>query len=164
MVYNVFPSGTGEIISGRVTDSSGNPLSGFTVTASRSSGGTYSATTNAQGIYALAGIPSASTYTVTASKSGYTFNSRSVPIGTSMDYKTITGNYWGANFSSTIASCTYTLSPASSLVSSSGNTGTVAVTTSSSNCSWTAVSNASWITVTSGNSGTGIGNHKLKIL
>ncbi|HEY5521660.1 MAG TPA: hypothetical protein VIK21_00630, partial [Desulfuromonadaceae bacterium] len=51
--------------------------------------------------------------------------------------------------------CTYTISPTSSLLSSSGNTGTVAVTPSSSTCSWTAVSNDSWITITAGSAGTG---------
>ncbi len=54
-------------------------------------------------------------------------------------------------------SCTYTILPTSSLFSSSGNTGTVAVTTSLSSCAWTATSNNSWITVTSGSSGTGNG-------
>jgi len=40
-------------------------------------------------------------------------------------------------------SCTYTISPTSATLSSSGNTGTVAVTTSSI-CFWTAVSNAGY--------------------
>ena len=54
-------------------------------------------------------------------------------------------------------SCAYTISPTSSLFSSSGNTGMVTVTTSSSSCSWTAVSNAPWITITAGSTGTGNG-------
>jgi len=98
-VYNVFPSGTGEIISGRVTDASGTPLSGVTITASRSGGGSYTATTNAKGIYALAKVPSASTYTITAGKTGYAFDSLSVSTGTSTDNTTTTGNHWGANLS-----------------------------------------------------------------
>ena len=101
VIYNVFPSGTGEIISGRVTDSSGNPLSGVTVTATRSGGGTYTATTNAKGIYALTKVPSASTYNINASKTGYSSSSLSVSTGTSTDRTTTTGNYWGANFSLT---------------------------------------------------------------
>jgi hypothetical protein len=156
VVYNVFTSGTGEIISGRVSDSSGNPLSGVTVNATRSGGGSYTAATNAQGIYALAKIPSASTYTLTASKSGYTFSPLTVSIGTSTDSTTTTGNYWGANFSPSGTSCTYTISPTTASVSAAGGTGAVTVT-AASGCSWTALSNVSWITVTSGSSGSGNG-------
>jgi len=53
-------------------------------------------------------------------------------------------------------SCTYSISPTSQSFGSSGGTGSVSVTTQSG-CSWTAVSNASWITITSGSSGTGSG-------
>jgi hypothetical protein len=55
------------------------------------------------------------------------------------------------------ASCTYDISPTSSLFSSLGNTGMVTVTTSDSSCSWSATSNASWITITAGSAGTGYG-------
>ena len=65
-IYNVFPQGSGEIISGRVLDAAGSPVNGAKITATgeRQS---YSATSNSQGIYALAKIPAASTYTITAS-------------------------------------------------------------------------------------------------
>jgi hypothetical protein len=53
-------------------------------------------------------------------------------------------------------SCTYSISPTSRSVSSSATTGSVAVT-ASSGCSWTAVSNNSFITVTSGGGGSGNG-------
>ncbi|MEK7409400.1 MAG: S8 family serine peptidase [Acidobacteriota bacterium] len=52
--------------------------------------------------------------------------------------------------------CTFSLNPTSRTLSSSPGTGTVTVTTASG-CAWSAVSNASWITVTSGASGTGSG-------
>ena len=52
--------------------------------------------------------------------------------------------------------CAYTVSPTSGSFSSSGGTGTVSVA-SSAGCSWNAVSNSSWITITSGSSGTGSG-------
>ena len=52
--------------------------------------------------------------------------------------------------------CTYSLSPTSESFSASGGTGSVDVTTQSE-CDWTATSNASWITITSGSSGTGNG-------
>ena len=58
---------------------------------------------------------------------------------------------------SAVISCTYSISPTSQSFGSSGGTGSVGVTASSSSCTWTAVSNAAWITVTSGGSGTGNG-------
>jgi len=100
-VYNVFKDGTGEIISGRVTTAGNTPISGGTVTATRSGGGTYTTTTNAKGIYALAKVPSASTYTVRVTKSGYTFNSQVVSTGTSTDNTITSGNVWGVDFKGT---------------------------------------------------------------
>ncbi len=52
--------------------------------------------------------------------------------------------------------CSYSISPGSQRVDSGAGTGTVAVSTSST-CTWKAASNASWIVVTSGASGTGDG-------
>ncbi|HJW87015.1 MAG TPA: BACON domain-containing carbohydrate-binding protein [Candidatus Brocadiaceae bacterium] len=53
-------------------------------------------------------------------------------------------------------SCTYSITPTSQTFRASAGIGSVTVTAGSS-CSWTAVSNATWITVTSGGSGTGNG-------
>ncbi len=103
-VYNVYTTGSGEIISGRVTDSGGNPISGASVTAVLGGGGTsYSTTTNANGIYALAKILSGSTYTVSVTTSGYTFSNQTVSTLTSADYTapsyiSTVGNKWGINF------------------------------------------------------------------
>lgn len=56
------------------------------------------------------------------------------------------------------ATCTYSISPTIQIFSSANAaSGNVTVTTDTS-CSWNAVSNASWITITSGNSGTGTGS------
>jgi hypothetical protein len=53
--------------------------------------------------------------------------------------------------------CAFTISPASSnLTSSAATTGTVTVT-AGTGCSWTATSNASWLTITAGASGSGNG-------
>ncbi|MEK6374280.1 MAG: BACON domain-containing protein [Acidobacteriota bacterium] len=55
--------------------------------------------------------------------------------------------------------CSYTLSPTSKVILSSGGTGTVGVSTRS-DCTWTATVStaaASWITITGGQSGTGNG-------
>jgi hypothetical protein len=54
------------------------------------------------------------------------------------------------------SACTYSISPASASFTASGGTGSVTVTTQSG-CSWTASSAASWMSITSGASGTGSG-------
>ena len=72
-IYNIYTNGSGQIISGRVTDPTGAPVAGATVTAVRNGGGTYSATTDTNGIYALANIPAASSYTLTTTKSRQRF-------------------------------------------------------------------------------------------
>ena len=54
------------------------------------------------------------------------------------------------------STCAYTITPATLSVSSSANTGSVAVATSSG-CTWTAISNDAWIFVSSGNTGSGNG-------
>ncbi len=52
--------------------------------------------------------------------------------------------------------CSFSISPTSASAAAAGGTGTVTVT-ATAGCSWTAVSNASFITVTGGASGTGNG-------
>jgi len=54
------------------------------------------------------------------------------------------------------SSCTYSIYPTSQSFTASGGIGSVNVTTQSG-CSWIATSGASWITITSGSSGTGNG-------
>jgi hypothetical protein len=97
-VYNIYTTGAGEIISGRVTDAASSPISGAAVTATRNGGGTYNTTTNIKGIYALAKIPSDSNYTITVGKPGYSFAPQSFITLTSTDNSNTSGNVWGANF------------------------------------------------------------------
>ena len=96
-IYNVFTEGSGEIISGRVLDAAGNPVSDATITATVGNT-SYDATSNGQGIYALAKIPAATTYTITASKTGYVFFPQTLSTGTSVDGNTAVGNRWGIDF------------------------------------------------------------------
>jgi inhibitor of cysteine peptidase len=77
------------IVSGRVTDSAGNGVAGVTV-----SDGTRSATTDAQGFYALSGVP-AGAYTLTPSLDGYAFAPASRPV-------TVTGELSGQDFTATL--------------------------------------------------------------
>jgi len=63
---------------------------------------------------------------------------------------TVTSNGGGAS-----SSCSYSFSSYDSHFSSSGGTGEFTVTSSNSDCQWTAVSDVSWIEIVSGESGTG---------
>lgn len=63
--YNIHPTTTGDVLSGRVLNSSGNPVSGATVTLTFG-GTTRTTSTNAKGIYYFR-ISSAGTYAVSAS-------------------------------------------------------------------------------------------------
>jgi hypothetical protein len=96
-IYNIFTFGSGEIISGRITDLSGNPISGATVIA-RNGRTPYTAVTNDKGIYALAKVHSYSTYTVSVIKFGYGFTPQSVTTGKSVDSRNVSGNKWGIDF------------------------------------------------------------------
>ena len=67
---------------------------------------------------------------------------------------TIAGEPFTVNQSGT--SCTYSISSTSKTFTSTGGTGSVNTITSSG-CSWTATNNDSWLTITSGSSGSGNG-------
>lgn len=69
---------------------------------------------------------------------------------------TIAGQPFPVTQAGTGPSCTYSILPTSASVGAAATTGSVSVT-ASSGCSWTASSNASWIRVTSGASGSGNG-------
>jgi len=59
-------------------------------------------------------------------------------------------------FAGGATSCSYSISPSERSISANGGTGSVNVT-APNGCAWTAASNASWITITSGSSGSGNG-------
>ena len=102
-LYNVFTNGSGEIISGRVLDISGAPISGAGITALGTRGNTYSAVTDTNGIYALVGVPSATTFTLTVTNAGYFPVSSNYTTATSSDNLHNSGNIWGANFTLVVA-------------------------------------------------------------
>jgi hypothetical protein len=59
-------------------------------------------------------------------------------------------------FTQAANSCVYSVTPTSFTVPTNGTTSALSVSSGTS-CSWTAVSNVTWITITSGASGAGIG-------
>ncbi|HUL74983.1 MAG TPA: BACON domain-containing carbohydrate-binding protein [Vicinamibacterales bacterium] len=60
-------------------------------------------------------------------------------------------------------SCIITIDPASLAFTSAGGSGAVTVSTSASQCTWTAAASVPWITVTAGASGTGPGTVKYTV-
>jgi hypothetical protein len=79
-------------------------------------------------------------------------NSGAARIGT----LTVGGQTFTVNQAAGNLPCTNSLSPTSANVSPGGSTGALKVT-AVSGCAWTAISNSSWITITSGASGNGNG-------
>ena len=63
----------------------------------------------------------------------------------------------GQSHTVTQAPCTYSISPPSRSVSSSGGTESISVTSSETTCSWTATESSGWINITPGSSGSGDG-------
>jgi hypothetical protein len=96
-IYNLFTEGTGEIISGRVTDAAGQPIPNVAVRATLRTR-PYGTVTDDKGIYALAKLPSAASFLMQAEKPGFTFTKRTVETGTSRDRQASAGNQWGIDF------------------------------------------------------------------
>ena len=106
----------------------------------------WTARANASWLAVTAGATGAGNGTV-----GYTF-----AANTDTTARTGTLNIAGQTLTVTQSGvpCTYSVTPTSQSVGAAGGTGTVAVTTGSS-CTSAAMSNAGWLTVTTGASGTG---------
>ena len=96
-IYNIYTSGTGEIISGRVTDAASNPIQGVTVSAYYGSNLAGYTTTNDKGVYALTNLTSNRTYTIVAQDQDYAFTDQSVRVGRSYD-NSDTGNRCDIDF------------------------------------------------------------------
>lgn len=105
----------------------------------------YQAVTNASGIYQISSVPVGS-YDVTVSIPGYASQTKSCTV--------TAGQTTTVDF--VFGTCTYSISPTSASVGPAAGTGSVSVTAPAL-CSWTAAGNTSWITVTSGSSGSGNG-------
>ncbi len=106
VIYNISPNSSGELLSGRITSTTGLPLAGVTVSATKSQQ-TWSATTTANGIYAIR-LPAAKNYNLVASL-GQVSSSRTVSLSASTPTEFAgpgsyyigsgnIGNSWGNNF------------------------------------------------------------------
>jgi hypothetical protein len=103
-VYNIYPTDTGEIISGRITSMAGVALDAVTVTAYQGSTQIKQTTTSNRGIYALKNLTSNTTYRLSSVKNGYIFVDQYITTGRSQDWNATSGNKWGINFAATNAS------------------------------------------------------------
>jgi Peptidase C10 family/Carboxypeptidase regulatory-like domain/Spi protease inhibitor/Disaggregatase related/Right handed beta helix region len=103
-LYNIFPTGTGEIVSGRILDPTGRPIPNVSVTAESNGGATHTAVSDDRGIYALVNLDSDTTYTVRPQADGYVFSSRVVATGRSRNNTGQSGNRWGIDFRAETAS------------------------------------------------------------
>ena len=119
---------------------------GTPISVSTGSACTWTATTSAGWITILTGATGTSNGSVTYSVQTNTGSARSGMMTVAGQSVTISQN----------APCTYGISPMNDTMDKGGGTRTVSVTTQSG-CTWTAMSNASWITITSGSGGTGNG-------
>jgi hypothetical protein len=100
IIYNVFTNQTGEIFSGRVTDTDGNALPNAGVVAS-GGGANFQTTTDTNGIYAFPCVPSNIKYTVIVNKYAYLPATNYVSVGQSTTGAATCGNVWGVDFSLT---------------------------------------------------------------
>lgn len=97
-LYNIYMTGDGEIISGRVFDHLDNTLVNAIVYAQSGTQDPYIATTDDKGIYALQGLDSDITYRMWVEKDGFIFPRKSVKTGTSRDGDETSGNCWEIDF------------------------------------------------------------------
>jgi hypothetical protein len=99
-IYNIYKLGSGEVISGRVTDPCGNPISDVNVNQAYYPGPSVIFThhTNSKGIYAFYGLNSDANVSIWADKTGYVFPGWTiVKTGHSADSQPTSGNLWGVD-------------------------------------------------------------------
>lgn len=117
-----------------------------TISVSSAAGCSWGASSNAGWITVTSGSSGSGNGTVGYSVASNSGSPRSGTI-------TISGQTFTINQA---GGCTYSISPASTSIAATGGTGYVSVS-SAGGCSWGASSNAGWITITAGSSGSGNG-------
>jgi hypothetical protein len=147
----------------QITQAAGTVCTYSLTPASRSdaaSAGTGTVAVTAGTGCAWAAASNAAWVTVTAGASGTGNGTVSYSVGantaTTARQATITIGGMAFAITQAAATCTYSLNPVSRSYAAAPGNGTVTVT-AGTGCTWTAVSNAAWTTVTAGASGTGNG-------
>jgi hypothetical protein len=133
-----------------------NPTN-VTVGASGSTGSTVAVTTSSS--CAWTAVSNNAWITVTGGASGTGNGTVTYNVAANLSGASRVGTITiaGQTFTVNQSGCVYTLNPTSAAHSAGGSTGSTVTVTTTSGCSWTAVSNNTWITVTGGASGTGNG-------
>ena len=122
---------------------------GVSVSVSAGSGCAWTAASNVAWITITAGATGSGNGKVTFNVAANTGSARTGTL-------TIGGNVFTVN-QAAAAACSYQINPSSQSIGASGGAGSPVDVSTTGNCSWTAASNAAWITVTSGATGTGDG-------
>lgn len=117
-VYNIFVSGTGEIVSGRVLSHDGTPAQGIIVTAT-SAAGSWSDDTNNRGIYAIKVPIPASTASYSISCAG---SAAPVSVQVGRSGWSACGNVWGADLSLSAPNTPPELNPIGNMTIQAGQT------------------------------------------
>ena len=124
---------------------------GVAIAVTAASGCAWTAVSNAPWITITAGASGTGNGSVSYSAAANTGAARTGTM-------TIAGQTFTVNQAAPVTpTCTFTLSSSSASFTDTGGTGSVGIT-APGGCAWTAVSNASWITITAGASGTGNGS------
>ena len=120
-----------------------------TVAVSTSAGCAWAASSNAAWVTVASGASGIGNGPVAFSVAANPGSARTGTI-------TVAGLTFTVTQAAAAISCTYAIGSPAASIAAPGGTGTIAVSTGTG-CNWTARSNANWITVTSGASGTGNG-------
>ena len=125
---------------------------GSPVSVSTTAGCAWFATSNASWITVTSGANGSGSGSVGFSVATNTGGARSETITIAGQSFTVT------QAAATAASCAYAINPTSQLIGAEGGTGAPVAISTTPACAWSATSTASWITVTSGSSGSGGGS------
>jgi hypothetical protein len=134
-----------------VSFGSSSARSAVSVTASHSACA-WTATTSATWLTVTSGVVGTGSGSV-----AYDVTSNSSNVASRTGAVTIGGQTHTVTQAGSTSSCSYSLSQTNAAVGPDAGTATINITTSNSSCPWTATSNASWLSVISGASGTGNG-------
>ena len=130
---------------------------GISVAVSAAAGCAWSVTNNAPSWLTItSGANGNGNGTVTMNAAANTGIAR---IGT----VTIGGQTFTVNQAAGASPCVYSINPTSQSVPATGATGLSVNVSTSGGCAWTATSNATWLTITSGASGSGNGTVRLNV-
>jgi len=129
---------------------------GVSITVTASSGCSRPATSNATWITVTSGATGSGNGTVTLNVAANTGGARSGTV-------TIGGQTFTVNQAAATQTCAVSINPTSQSVGAAGITGLSVTVTAPSGCSRPATSNATWITVTNGASGSGNGTVTLTV-